>query len=122
MTQVQIAQRPLTGSLVRPSQVCAPRGLEGMRLTRRGRVVLWAGGFVLAVVITLLGVGAGADGSPQAVEVSRHAVVPGDTVWSLAAGLNPGLDIRDVVDEVLALNGRTSTVLYAGETILLPRY
>lgn len=122
MTQVQIARQSFAGTSVRPLRVRAPLGLEGMRLTRRGRVVLWTGAVILAIVITLLGVRAGADGSPQAVEVSRHAVVQGDTVWSLAAMVNPGIDIRDVVDEVLALNGRTSTVLYAGETILLPRY
>lgn len=125
MTQVHFGQQltvsPRT-SQARRLSASAPRGLQGMRLTRRGRIVLWTLGLILATVVTLLGVQAGADGSLQAIEVGRHAVESGETVWSLAVGLNSGQDVRDVVAEILTLNGRTSPSLYAGEIILLPRY
>ena len=125
MTQVQVAhQLAVSPRMYRAPRlaVSAPRGLQGMRLTRRGRIVVWTLGLILAIVVTLLGARAGADGSPQAIEVGRHAVASGETVWSLAVGLNSGQDVRDVVAEILTLNGRTSPSLYAGEIILLPRY
>lgn len=125
MTQLQVGHRlPVSPRTYRAPRlsVGAPRGLQGMRLTRRGRIVLWTLGLILATLVTLLGVQAGADSSPQAVEVGRHAVESGETMWSLAVGLNSGQDVRDVVAEILTLNGRTSPSLYAGEIILLPRY
>lgn len=126
MTQVLNARAlPVALPLTLPTARTGVRkshGLSGMRLTRRGRVVVVVLGALLVAVITLLGVRAGADGSPQAVEVGRHAVAEGETLWSLAVGLNSGLDVRDVVDEILALNGRTAPTLFAGEVILLPAY
>lgn len=122
MTQLHIAGRQSVTVLVPREQVPAPRGLSGMRLTRRGWVVAVILGILVAFLISLLGARAGADGSPQAVEVGRHAVQDGETLWSLAVGLNSGQDVRDVVAQILELNGRSSSALYAGEVILLPQY
>ncbi len=48
----------------------------------------------------------------------RHAVQPGDTLWSIAVALRPGADPRPLVDQLVALNGGTE--LQAGGTVLIP--
>ena len=122
MAQAYATQDVFAGNRVIEVRVRAPRGLEGMRLTRRGRVVVWTLAFLLDGLAVLLGVRAGADGVPQAQEVGQHAVQAGETLWSVAASVGADRDIRDVMEEIIALNGRTGSTLYAGEIILLPRY
>jgi len=46
-----------------------------------------------------------------------YLVRPGDTLWSIAAALHPGTDVRGAVDRLVELNG--SPVLQAGETLHL---
>ncbi len=47
----------------------------------------------------------------------RYVVRPGDTLWSLAAQLAPGADLRPVVDALRAANG--DAALQAGDVITL---
>ena len=56
---------------------------------------------------------------PQAGSAHTSVVVrPGDSLWSLAARLAPGEDLRPIVDELSAARG--AAPLVPGETILLP--
>lgn len=93
----------------------------GLRLTRRGRVVV-----VLLALAGCLGgawlTGTASAGEPgRGVEVVRHAVVPGDTMWALARSVaQPGEDVRDVVVELERLNRLPSADLRVGEVVLLP--
>ena len=45
-------------------------------------------------------------------------VEPGDTLWSIARGLQPTGDVRPLVDRIAELNGGHS--LSAGQTLMLP--
>lgn len=46
-------------------------------------------------------------------------VQPGDTVWSIAQAVEPGADVRPLVDRIASqLKGKP---LYPGERILIPR-
>jgi len=91
-----------------------------LRLTRRGRVVL----VLLAALVLLLGarVGAAVAGGPgDPVEVRVHVVGAGETLWGLAEGVaSPGDDLRDVVRDLLELNGLPSSGLQVGQRVLLP--
>ncbi|MEE6274036.1 LysM peptidoglycan-binding domain-containing protein [Georgenia wangjunii] len=109
----------------RPAAAVRPRVEARTRqhLTARGRAVVATFAF-LAATTAAVGVGAwagqagaaGAEGPVTAVTVGA-----GETLWGIAAGAAaPGEDVRDVVDEMLALNGLSSAELRAGQQILVP--
>ncbi len=92
-----------------------------LRLTRRGRVVV----FVLALASGLAGMlgnqAANAGTAAPGVPVETYTVRSGETLWDIAVGLaEPGQDVRDVVDDLVALNHMPGSGLTAGQQILLP--
>lgn len=111
-----------------------------IRLTERGRrAALFALliGFVLTLAIGVVGPGIAAPGStgpasavPAADAIGQqlareglavsHTVVAGDTLWALATALDPAGDPRPMVDQIQAINGRSSTLLAVGDRIWLP--
>lgn len=96
-------------------------GLGGLRLTRRGRVVI-----TLLVLLVLVGAGlvgqrAVAESPGAGVEVRLHTVAPGETLWQYASAVRgAGEDVRDVVAELRELNGLTSAELQTGQMVILP--
>ncbi len=66
------------------------------------------------VLRELAGYGAGQTPLPEG---ATYVVRPGDTLWSIAAAIDPGRDVREVVDHLAALNG--GPVLEAGQVIRL---
>lgn len=115
-------RRPVTRPRSRPHAVGAP-----LRLTRRGRLALTGLSAVVATAALLAalgGVGAGeatAQSGRPTVEPRRAVLVhPGDSLWSLAAGIDPGSDRRDVIDEIVRINDLPSSQVSAGQTLLLP--
>lgn len=79
---------------------------------------------VLGVVTLANGRGALRDAAPArtaAVAVPGAPTVTvqvGDTLWSIATRIQPTGDVRDLVDELVALNG--SADLRPGQVVLLP--
>lgn len=99
----------------------ATGGDAPLRLTRRGRVVV----FVLALAFGLAGMlgnqVANAGPPAPAVPVQTYTVRAGETLWQIAGGLAaPGEDVRDLVDELVALNDLEGSGITAGQQILLP--
>ena len=106
---------------VRPMRPARTRST--VRLTRRGRVVVFVAGLFLLLGLGLLianGAGAALDaGTPE----STHAVVvaPGDTLWDLAteaAGAEG--DVRSMIDHIEKINGLAGASLSAGQTLRIP--
>lgn len=92
-----------------------------LRLTARGRGVLWALAAVVIASITLLGTQASADGPTGAQEVVRHVVQPGETLWQIAESVAaPSQDVRDVVFDLVRLNELPDAGLMAGQVIVVP--
>lgn len=109
------------------------RHAGGVRLTRRGRVVLVA----LVVAALLVGFwltarrGAGASAGDAAdgagtmtepwgrgletVEVGRH-----DTLWGIATRSRPGVDPRITVQRIIDLNGLPGAIIQPGQRLRLP--
>ncbi|MHA7263382.1 LysM peptidoglycan-binding domain-containing protein [Arthrobacter sp. TMN-37] len=100
--------------------------LPRLRLTRRGRVllvgvplVLLAASLVLLAASMTAPAKAGSDTAQPADTVSVN-VAPGETLWSLAGEFAPDRDPRDVVSEIVELNGLGSSTVQAGQIVALP--
>jgi hypothetical protein len=97
-----------------------------LRLTRRGRIVFTTLGAVPLVawaVITVLGSGgaaadAGAELSARTFEyVTVHQ---GDSLWAIAESIAPHDDPREVIDEIIRLNGLDDAMVEPGQRLALP--
>ncbi len=95
-----------------------------LRLTARGRRLLAA--LAAAPVITgvavsvLAGGSAVASGESEPVAFETVTVLPGDTLWSIAAEAAPASDPRDVIDDIKRLNDLSSGMIQVGTSIAIP--
>jgi hypothetical protein len=101
---------------------------SGIRLTRRGRLLLTlvVGALVAVVAVLALGspsagAGAGAGQPLAATSYERVTVEPGQTLWALANEIAPSEDPREVVAQIMDLNAMSSSNVQAGEVLLIPR-
>ena len=98
-----------------------------VRLTRRGRIVVFA--FALVVLFAIAFVGAkvafavdgGADKSPAS---TAHTMVvgDGDTLWDISSKAVAGTDasIREMEQRIKDLNSLESSMLVSGQTLIIP--
>lgn len=103
----------------------AHRPTTGLRLTRRGRVV------VLLALITLLFAAfslgrVGSQAAPRSTHRSTSALTQtvvhqGESLWSVARRVAPQDDPRDVVAQLEQLNDIPDAEVQAGQLLVLPR-
>lgn len=96
-----------------------------LRLTTRGRGVLLALASVpLAIGIAFAALSGGsavASGADApAVSVETVTVMPGDTLWSIATEVAPGLDPREVIGEISRMNVLRGGELQIGQELAIP--
>ncbi|MEU4385298.1 LysM peptidoglycan-binding domain-containing protein [Promicromonospora sp. NPDC023805] len=97
-------------------------GLAGLRLTRRGRVVLVLLAMLLLAPMVTWGATAVASSPGEPTEVRVHAVQPGETLWGFAQEVaRPGEDVRHAVGRLQELNEMSTGTLRVGELLLLPK-
>jgi hypothetical protein len=97
-------------------------GLAGLRLTRRGRVVLVLLAMLLLAPMVTWGATAVASSPGEPTEVRVHAVQPGETLWGFAQEVAaPGEDVRHAVGRLQELNEMSTGTLRVGELLLLPK-
>ena len=113
--------RPVRTTPVRPtSDRPSP-----VRLTRRGRLVVFLASLVAVLAVGLL-VAAGSVASPEpAVPAPSQLVVvgPGDTLWDIAADVatTSGTDdVRETMTTITEFNDLDSTSLQVGQQLLVP--
>ena len=122
--------------LYRPDLAPSRRRAAGRRVepsVYRRRRLLAAGLVLLAIAAVLIGaqlVQAGIGGGPLTTTgaaagpgmvsagATGYVVRPGDTLWSIAAAMEPGRDVRPLVDRLARETG--GSTLYAGEVIPIP--
>ncbi|MDP8937285.1 MAG: LysM peptidoglycan-binding domain-containing protein [Actinomycetota bacterium] len=123
-----VQSRPSLAQCPRPAPSPATRRRRAApsELTYRRRRTA-AAGIVVALVMAVQGLlavvgGAGAperSAAPVAPDrFSTYVVQPGDTLWTIARGIDPDGDPRPLVDRLVAERG--TAVLHVGERIALP--
>lgn len=94
-----------------------------LRITTRGRIVLVT---IIALAIVAVSLmlatpiaSAGNEDVPNTFEYIT--VLSGDTLWDIAAEVDPSADPRDVVAEIMALNQLSTAALTPGQNLAIPR-
>lgn len=98
-----------------------------LRLTRRGRAV-----FATLAVAPLLAAGVAfgfnaspavaGDASAPSAELNTVTILDGQSLWSVAEDIAPGHDPRDVIADIVKLNGLDSANVPSGATLAVPSY
>jgi hypothetical protein len=121
--QPHVAGRP--ARVARSTASSATSSSAALRLTRRGKIaVLTLAVVAISILAVVLGPSSTATdqaGTPeQTVSVK---VMPGHTLWQIAASANPNGDIRSTVDEIIELNSLpNASALQMGSEIAVPVY
>lgn len=99
-------------------------------LTARGRALLRLASFASILILAFSLFGAKAEGATTISNTSvssnyqQITVLPGETLWQIAelVGTSTGFrgDLRDLVDEIISLNGLNSPAILAGSHLLIP--
>ena len=96
-----------------------------LRITARGRRALLAlasvplaAGIAFAAISGGSAIASGADA--PTVSVETVTVMPGDTLWSIAAEAAPASDPREVIDDIRRLNNLSSGMIQVGASIAIP--
>ncbi|HWJ68237.1 MAG TPA: LysM peptidoglycan-binding domain-containing protein [Nocardioides sp.] len=119
LAPVRPAARP-----ARPAARTAVRPGGSVRLTRRGRVVVFLLALaVVAAVAVSLAAGSAAtreEGVAPAIEVVT--VAPGDTLWDIASDVAAvtGGDVRGAMAKIEELNALDGSLVYAGQQLRVP--
>ena len=104
----------------------APVAVSPIKLTRRGRLVLSTVSFGIMLASSAFSLFGIATSSAKATnETSNSAttqivVAPGETLWTIAARVNPEIDPRAVIEDIKALNVIEGSEVYAGQVLLVP--
>lgn len=88
-----------------------------VRLTRRGRALLLA--CVAGLALGTIGVfnTAIASDTPR---IATVVVQPGQSLWSIATGIDPSADPRATIHQIKALNSLDGSVVRVGQAIQVP--
>jgi len=106
------------------SPVDFPQRRAELRLTRRGRIVVFVAS-VLALMAVLLASGLvtadAGDGAPT-VATQQVVVQPGDSLWQIAVDVAPGVDPRAVVSAIREVNHLGTRPVVPGQVLVVPAY
>lgn len=104
------------------------QGAPRLRITRRGRAVLatliilplMAMALAFAPGFLLGGGAATANSELSTADFQYVTVEPGQSLWQLAESIAPGADPRDVISDLVRLNGIQGSVVHPGERLAIP--
>jgi ABC-type transporter Mla subunit MlaD len=93
-----------------------------VRLTRRGRLVVFAGALLLVLALGVLwGSGSVATGQPGTADPTLVVQVEaGDTLYDIAARVTTDGDVAAMVEQIEDLNRLDTSVVYAGQKLRVP--
>jgi nucleoid-associated protein YgaU len=93
---------------------------SSLRLTRRGRLVVFGASLVAALGLGFLAAsGSLANDKPEPTRVVT--VQPGQTLWDISARVSHGGDVRSTMAHLETINHLDSTTLQVGQHLRVPR-
>lgn len=96
----------------------------GVRLTRRGRIVVVCAAGLAFLAVLWLGARHGARATSSRGRPARppRSVVAGphDTLWGIAVRTRPGVDPRVTVRRMIDLNGLNGGIIQPGQRLYVP--
>lgn len=105
--------------VVPPARPAARADKPRLRLTRRGRIVIFAFFLVLAAAAVTLAATASRAADPSG-PAATTVVRKGDTLWSIVDRHDLDGDRRAVIEEIRRLNALEGYTIYAGQELRLP--
>jgi nucleoid-associated protein YgaU len=100
-------------------EVVQPRP-SSLRLTRRGRLVVFGAGLAVALGLGFVAAtGSLANDKPEPTSVIT--VQPGQTLWDIAASVSEGGDVRTTMAHLEAINHLDTASLQVGQHLRVPR-
>ena len=95
---------------------------SSVRLTRRGRLVVFVTSLflVLAVAFMLAGGAVGTDSAGEQIPTEIVQVAPGDTLWGIASEIATDGQVRSMMTQIERLNALESAGLQAGQKLRVP--
>lgn len=119
-TLVLPAARPSTHSAGRPVDR-APSGGH-LRLTQRGRLVVFLAGLLLGVAVAIVFAAGSVATAEQGEPIPADVIVVGTgvTLWDIASARAEGGDVRDVMATIQQLNHLDGGLLVAGQQLRVP--
>ena len=100
-------------------EIARPRP-STLRLTRRGRLVVFGVGLAAVLGIAFVAAtGSLANDQPEPTRVVT--VQPNQTLWDIAAGVSGGGDVRSTMAHLEAINHLDTTTLQVGQHLRVPK-
>jgi hypothetical protein len=98
------------------------RARSTVRLTRRGRLVVFLTSLFLALAVAfmLAGGAVGTDEPGEQIPTEIVKVAPGDTLWGIASDVATDGDVRSMMKQIERLNALESAGLQAGQKLRVP--
>jgi hypothetical protein len=107
---------------ISPAFVSTAARRSAVRLTRRGRLVVFVTSLLLVLTAAFFlaggAVGTGEAGTPPPTEIVQ--VGSGDTLWGIASEIAVDGDVRSVMDDIQRLNALESAGIQAGQKLRVP--
>jgi hypothetical protein len=100
-------------------EIARPRP-SSLRLTRRGRLVVFGASLAAALGLAFVAAtGSLANDQPEPTRVVT--VQPNQTLWDIAAGVSDGGDVRSTMAHLEAINHLDTTTLQVGQHLRVPK-
>jgi len=97
------------------------RPTPSLRLTRRGRLVVFALGLLVALAVAVSFAGGSLAGGERDLPATEIVVVGSDdTLWSIASAHSGDLDTREMISRIQQLNSLDGGIVVAGERLVVP--
>lgn len=115
---------PVAGPAARPvaRPVARTTSRPQLRLTRRGRLVVFLAGLLVAVAVAVAFAGGSVATAEKGEPVPTDVIVVGTgvTLWDIAAARAEGGDVREVMATIQQLNHLDGGLLVAGQQLRVP--